>query len=68
MLHSYFNPRSRVGNDELPDLRKIHLYRYFNPRSRMGNDNFHLVRRNAKSDFNPRSRVGNDYFLEQFRL
>ena len=32
-----FNPRSRVGNDYLPQIM-ILMYLYFNPRSRVGND------------------------------
>ena len=55
----YFNPRSRVGNDE-PHYGQCCTYHYFNPRSRVGNDGSGIYRIRAYRYFNPRSRVGND--------
>ena len=37
MLHSYFNPRSRVGND-ISSQNDTPYFTDFNPRSRVGND------------------------------
>ena len=55
----YFNPRSRVGNDEC--ILTISAYLWcFNPRSRVGNDAKNIWKYFCYSSFNPRSRVGND--------
>ena len=59
MLHSYFNPRSRVGNDYFLEQFRLCIV-YFNPRSRVGNDSRDRIVYLANLYFNPRSRVGND--------
>ena len=57
-----FNPRSRVGNDQLQ--RPLTTAEgHFNPRSRVGNDDRATIDANLNADFNPRSRVGNDRIL-----
>ena len=58
-LGSYFNPRSRVGNDSRLITGFLRCD-YFNPRSRVGNDISDGDTITNGSDFNPRSRVGND--------
>ena len=54
-----FNPRSRVGNDDVRQ-NKLCLDGHFNPRSRVGNDAASPAFSYMTSYFNPRSRVGND--------
>ena len=54
-----FNPRSRVGNDNLDGLFGYSTID-FNPRSRVGNDHFSSVLLFLLLHFNPRSRAGND--------
>ena len=54
-----FNPRSRVGSDQL--LADGHQWlKYFNPRSRVGSDLRPAGNRSRSLYFNPRSRVGSD--------
>ena len=56
---TYFNPRSRVGND----FRRFYVRTRstnFNPRSRVGNDMSCTIIIILCFNFNPRSRVGND--------
>ena len=55
----YFNPRSRVGNDQV-FIHNVWNSKDFNPRSRVGNDGFVPGCPRLGSYFNPRSRVGND--------
>ena len=63
-VDGYFNPRSRVGNDEA--LRNLLVgIMNFNPRSRVGNDGENLWRSQVLHHFNPRSRVGNDESLDR---
>ena len=60
----YFNPRSRVGNDQIPSAVSFTFF-YFNPRSRVGNDVGYLYKESISPYFNPRSRVGNDSKFSQ---
>ncbi len=54
-----FNPRSRVGSDEVQTETLI-CQECFNPRSRVGSDQLHGVQMTRRECFNPRSRVGSD--------
>ena len=64
----YFNPRSRVGNDD-GTRWAYHILSNFNPRSRVGNDRMRRTSPVSHKYFNPRSRVGNDeYKKTQMRI
>ena len=54
-----FNPRARVGRDNLPD-RDGYQERCFNPRARVGRDVDQALQILVDSGFNPRARVGRD--------
>ena len=60
MLHSYFNPRSRVGNDRsgLNMVQPLLLFQSAFPRGERRSTV--PVLPGTTADFNPRSRVGND--------
>ena len=60
MLHSYFNPRSRVGNDRsgLNMVQPLLLFQSAVPRGERRSTV--PVLPGTTADFNPRSRVGND--------
>ena len=55
-----FNPRTRMGCDEIPRRGKTPGNRSFNPRTRMGCDHKPLPRALHLNCFNPRTRMGCD--------
>jgi hypothetical protein len=60
-----FNPRSRMGSDEVIVFRGA-VFRDFNPRSRMGSDGQDMHTDSWQRDFNPRSRMGSDLLKSIF--
>ena len=55
-----FNPRTRVGCDQLCAAGQRHRWAGFNPRTRVGCDAPLLMTRSLATSFNPRTRVGCD--------
>jgi len=58
-LYPGFNPRARMGRDDLADRCEAAIMR-FNPRARMGRDGLPLPHDIRITRFNPRARMGRD--------